>query len=561
MATAEKIVKKIGIWFFALVLSVSGWAVVNAHAANDSGLVVEQVYLREILRSYAADPAGFDTENGPQALAELFGATVGLNYYGEGNPASYFAKDISGKYDQEPYVAANLLGSYDVPIHPVNGRAEASPGQTWKIHVYLTGYTAEAVGAVPVYHYVWQDNGSWWAVRDHVPYYRVSYNGAGSGQTRLGWLRTTDVSTGRLTGWAELRTDTAAIANGNTATYVAAEGAAAIFAALDPSGNPLAISDYVQGSGSVGPVLRSKTILRPDGNALGAGEEMQPGVSYRVRLVYRDGLKTAHRDSEASVSAVCSDGRPCGSVTDVVWYGAEEYLPLDSYNPERVEFTVTPGSDCDWCLFQLMGVVGFENGLTPAAFWQNTANQPAPASTPEATAAPKVAATPEGIATPEVAVTPEPTEEPSPEPTATPTPDPNALVTWGDLAMRLWELQGRTDVVGDPTQSDLYLASCWADSIGLVEGWANGGMTADVALSREQMACVLHAYAIHLGRDVSAMDDLSLRPDGAYVSPWAVAAVQWAVGSGVLAPAMDGSIAPGATISRGQLDWMLSLLS
>jgi len=132
-------------------------------------------------------------------------------------------------------------------------------------------------------------------------------------------------------------------------------------------------------------------------------------------------------------------------------------------------------------------------------------------------------------------------------------------VTWGDLAMRLWELQGRPDVVGDPTQSEIYLASCWANSIGLSEGWANGGMTADVALTREQMACVLHAYAAYLGRDVSAMDDLALRPDGAYVSPWAVSAVQWAVGSGVLAPAMDGSIAPGATVSHGQLDWMLTV--
>ena len=116
------------------------------------------------------------------------------------------------------------------------------------------------------------------------------------------------------------------------------------------------------------------------------------------------------------------------------------------------------------------------------------------------------------------------------------------------------------DVVNDPNQSDLYRASCWAASVGLTEAWADGSLTAEVALTREQMACVLYAYATHLGCDVSAADDLSGRPDGATVSPWAAAAVQWAVGSGVLAPAMDGSIAPGATVSHGQLDWMLTMI-
>ena len=137
---------------------------------------------------------------------------------------------------------------------------------------------------------------------------------------------------------------------------------------------------------------------------------------------------------------------------------------------------------------------------------------------------------------------------------------PDALVTWGDLCLRLWDAQGRVDVINDPAQTDLYRASCWVSSIGLLANWGEGSLTPEMALTREQMAYVLHAYAVYLGRDVSAADDLTLRPDGASVSPWTVAAVQWAVGSGVLSPAMDGSVAPGATVSHGQLDWMLSIL-
>lgn len=572
MTAAGRVKKHIIVWLITTALCLCGWVATDARAAQEDGLQVEQVYLREILRSYAADPTTFDAENSAQALADLFTATVGLNYYGEGNPASYFAKDITGKYDQAPYVAENLLGSYEVAIHPVNGRADVTTGgQTWKIHVYLTGYTAESVGAVPVYHYVWQDNGSWWAVRDDVPYYRVSYNGMSAAAARsagvcLAWTRSEDVGVANGSNWVDLTTESdAAVASGSAATYVAVQGQPAIFAALDSAGNTLAISEYVRGSGLTGPVLRSRTIQRMDGSVLSPGEEMIPGETYRVRLVYREGLRKAQGNSVASVAAAC------GSVSDVVWYGADEYLPQDAYNPEAVEFTVTPGSNCDWCLFTLQGVVGFETGLAPAVFRCNTqqANAPAPAPTevpaPVATAEP--ATEPVAVPTAEPIAQPveAPAVEPVQEPTPAPTPDvidfaPDALVTWGDLALRLWDAQGRPEVVNDPNQTNSYRASCWASSVGLLANWGDGSLTPELALTREQMSCILYAYAAYLGRDMSAADDLAARPDGATVRPWTVPYVQWAVGSGVLGTAMDGSVAPGATVSHSQLDWMLSMI-
>ena len=122
---------------------------------------------------------------------------------------------------------------------------------------------------------------------------------------RLVWARTGDVSAAGNSGWVNLTAESnAAVASGSAVTYVAVQGQSAIFAALNGAGEPMAISDYVRGSGSAGPVLRSKTLTRADGSYLAAGEKLIPGESYRVRLVYRDGLKVAQRGTDVSVAAI-----------------------------------------------------------------------------------------------------------------------------------------------------------------------------------------------------------------------------------------------------------------
>ena len=210
MAAGRKNVKRtVAVWLVLTLCTGSLW-ITKAAAASDGELAVERLYMRDILRSYAADREHFDISDGAQALAELFTATVGLNYYGEGAPGAYFAKDITGKYGTGPYVEENLLGSYEVDIRPVNGRAEkAAPGESCTIRVYLAGYDQLPAGAVPVYHYVWQDGGSWWAVRDDVPYYRVSFQGMNAWEAEKAgveilWARAGGAGTDDVGGWSAL---------------------------------------------------------------------------------------------------------------------------------------------------------------------------------------------------------------------------------------------------------------------------------------------------------------------------------------------------------------------
>lgn len=96
----------------------------------------------------------------------MFTFTVGLNYAGEGLNCNYFGKDISAQMGAEPYTDANRLASYDVEILPYRSYAVALPqGQTTTISVYLAGYTNAAAsgGVEAVLHYVWQDQGVWYA--------------------------------------------------------------------------------------------------------------------------------------------------------------------------------------------------------------------------------------------------------------------------------------------------------------------------------------------------------------------------------------------------------------
>lgn len=163
----------------------------NALAAGTDGLTVETLTFPGRSGSFtpqtgtpfgenASETDGDGVTNAAKRLAEMFTFTVGLNYTGEGLNCNYFGKDISAQMGAEPYTDANRLASYDVEILPYRSYAVALPqGQTTTISVYLAGYTNAAAsgGVEAVLHYVWQDQGVWYAVKDDNRYYRIRFNG------------------------------------------------------------------------------------------------------------------------------------------------------------------------------------------------------------------------------------------------------------------------------------------------------------------------------------------------------------------------------------------------
>ena len=450
-----------------LALLLALFPVSAAGAVNNDGLTVETMTFRDVLRLYMLDKASFGENaleedaggitNAAKRLAEMFAYTVGLSYEGKGVNADFFGKDITALMGQDPYIEANLQADYSVEIQPYRGYALALPkGQTTNLRVYLTGYTNAANGVMPVLQYVWQDNGTWYAVKDDNPYYRVSYNGLGARQLAGTGLtlcrnRSAGGGTDTLEGW----TDLAAAPDGNgvvhldSGTLVVGQGTANIFGITDDfarvqqegnySSALMAVSDFVRGDTSyeTGPLVFSRTVYRLDDmRRIPDGELLEEGVEYRFRVVYDEALSVSAGAGWSDVGLQVrseTTGRS-KSIGDFVWYGAAEYLSSDKYNPHTLEFTFTPSDEgYSVCTFIPVNLAGSESRLKSADF--HTRTRTFTVAAPETVAAeeessPDVVLAAAPVSAPSAGVTAAPTVTAAPaeapaataEPTAAPAP-------------------------------------------------------------------------------------------------------------------------------------------
>ena len=147
---------------------------------------------------------------------------------------------------------------------------------------------------------------------------------------------------------------------------------------------------------------------------------------------------------------------------------------------------------------------------------------------------------------------------------------PNATLNRAMAVTILYRLEGSpdldgenlgypfADVDGDTWYSD---AVYWARLNGIVDGVENNHFDPTGSLTREQMATVLYRYAQYKGADVSASGDLSGFADSANVSDWAVDAVKWAVGTGLVNGVEGNALAPQGTSTRAQAAAVLMRLS
>ena len=110
------------------------------------------------------------------------------------------------------------------------------------------------------------------------------------------------------------------------------------------------------------------------------------------------------------------------------------------------------------------------------------------------------------------------------------------------FASALWEREGEPVVnyamqFSDVSQSASYAEAVrWAASEKLMGGVGDGLFQPDGAVTREQLAVILYRYAQSLGVDVSVGEDTNILSYNDFLdrSDWAVSALQWALGSGVL---------------------------
>ena len=144
--------------------------------------------------------------------------------------------------------------------------------------------------------------------------------------------------------------------------------------------------------------------------------------------------------------------------------------------------------------------------------------------------------------------------------------NPEGTTTRGQIVTILWRLSG-SPVVNylmdfDDVDPAAYYAEAirWATSEGIAGGYGGGVFGPDDPITREQLAVMLHRYAQHEGYDVSIGEDTNILSyaDAFDVSEYAVSALQWACGAGIISGTGDGStLTPQGEATRAQAAVML----
>lgn len=135
--------------------------------------------------------------------------------------------------------------------------------------------------------------------------------------------------------------------------------------------------------------------------------------------------------------------------------------------------------------------------------------------------------------------------------------DPNGTVTRGQLTTILWRLKGEPVVnyimpFTDVKQKFYYAEAIrWAAAEKIINGYEDGTFRPDAPISRQQLTAILWRYARYAGYDVSVGEDTNILSyeDAFTISEYAIPAIQWACGAGVMT-GENGWLYPAEAASR-----------
>lgn len=94
----------------------------------------------------------------------------------------------------------------------------------------------------------------------------------------------------------------------------------------------------------------------------------------------------------------------------------------------------------------------------------------------------------------------------------------------------------------------------WAEANEIVEGYGNGKFGPSGLITREQFAAIMYRYANFKGYDTSVGQDTNILSydDVSDVSGWAMEAMQWAVGSGLISGRTTSTLVPKGDATRAE---------
>lgn len=145
---------------------------------------------------------------------------------------------------------------------------------------------------------------------------------------------------------------------------------------------------------------------------------------------------------------------------------------------------------------------------------------------------------------------------------------PSVGLSRAQVATTLWRIAGSPDVPYDgskfpdvPDGKFYTKAVMWANSVGVVKGYNEGGFGPADGITREQMAEMMYRFEMLTHPDAAATGDLTQFPDGDGVTPFAVDGMKWAVGTGLISGNGVGTYAtlnPQGTTDRAACAAILS---
>ncbi len=139
---------------------------------------------------------------------------------------------------------------------------------------------------------------------------------------------------------------------------------------------------------------------------------------------------------------------------------------------------------------------------------------------------------------------------------------PDMTTTRGMIVTILHRLDGKPVAPAsnftDVEQNQYYTeAVAWASANGIVSGYGNGNFGPNDTITREQMASILYRYAQYKNYNTNNTNNLSNYTDVGEISPYAVTAIQWANGTGLITGVTNTTLVPKGSATRAQVSSIL----
>ena len=141
---------------------------------------------------------------------------------------------------------------------------------------------------------------------------------------------------------------------------------------------------------------------------------------------------------------------------------------------------------------------------------------------------------------------------------------PASTTTRGMIVTILYRLENEPAVSGGSAFTDVESGAWYADAVAwaaandIVNGTSATTFAPNSPITREQMATMLYRFAQYKGMDaVTLQEHLTGYPDGDQVSDYAIPAMNWAVGQGLIAGMENGTLVPQGSATRAQVATIL----